>query len=122
MATNKNLTNTGKNRRRYPRVPLNILVQFRSPTLSDFANDYARNISIGGLFVETTKVKPLGTELFFQFTLDEGGTLIEGLGKVVHVSTAPGQPQGMGIEFVSVLEPSRSIINKIVEDRIHLAE
>ena len=98
--------------RKHPRVDLEILVQVRSDTIGQFREVHAKNISVGGMFIQTAAPKPLGTQLYFQFTVKDGGTLIEGLGKVVHAS-----PHGMGIEFVSVLEPSASIIRSLVENR-----
>ena len=71
------------------------------------------NLSIGGVFVKTTDRRPVGSQVFFQFTLRGGGTLIEGLANVVHVND-----EGMGMEFVSVLEPSAGIIRALVAQRL----
>ena len=101
------------NRRRYPRAPLSLLVQFRFNTVQEFLMEYATNLSFGGMFIRTTEPREIGTLIYFQFTLKDGSKLIEGLGRVVHSSTS-----GMGVEFVSVLEPSASIIRKLVSDRL----
>jgi hypothetical protein len=65
------------------------------------------------MFIETPAPKKVGSSLYFQFTVKDGGTLIEGLGRVVHASD-----KGMGVEFVSVLEPSASIIRTLVDQRL----
>jgi len=99
--------------RKHPRVPLELLVQVTSDSIAQFRAVHAKNLSIGGMFIETDKPRAVGATLFFQFTVKDGGTLIEGLGRVVHAA-----PQGMGVEFLSVLEPSASIIRKLVADRL----
>lgn len=103
----------GSDHRKHPRVPLAILVQVTSDSIAQFRAVHARNLSVGGMFIETDKPRAVGSSVFFQFLVKDGGTLIEGLGRVVHAS-----PHGMGIEFVSVLEPSASIIQKLVTDRL----
>jgi Tfp pilus assembly protein PilZ len=103
----------GEEARKFPRVPLEILVQVTSESIAQFRQVHARNLSVGGMFIETTSPRAVGASVFFQFTVKDGGTLIEGLARVVHAA-----PHGMGIEFVSVLEPSASIIRKLVADRL----
>lgn len=106
----------GADNRRHPRVPLDVLVQLRSDSVDAFRAMHARNLSIGGMFIATKEKRPQGAEIFFQFTVKDGGTLIEGLGRVVHVSD-----DGIGVEFVSVLEPSASIIRALVDERLRVA-
>ena len=103
----------GLENRKYPRVSLEILVQVRSESIAEFKSVHAKNISVGGMFITAAQARPVGAQVYFQFTVKDGGTLIEGLGKVVHSSAA-----GMGVEFVSVLEPSATIIRTLVEQRL----
>jgi hypothetical protein len=102
-----------KENRKHPRVPLDILVQVRSDSVAQFRQVHAKNISVGGMFIATEEKRTKGDEIYFQFTVKDGGTLIEGLGKVVHVGT-----DGLGVEFTSVLEPSATIIQTLVAERI----
>lgn len=103
----------GFEHRKHPRVPLELLVQVTSDSIAQFRAVHAKNLSVGGMYIETPTPRAVGASVFFQFTVKDGGTLIEGLGRVVHASTT-----GMGVEFVSVLEPSASIIRKLVADRL----
>lgn len=103
----------GLEHRKHPRVPLELLVQVTSDSIAQFRAVHAKNLSVGGMFIETPTARAVGASVFFQFTVKDGGTLIEGLGRVVHASSS-----GMGVEFVSVLEPSASIIRKLVADRL----
>jgi hypothetical protein len=104
-----------KNQRQHPRAPLDALVQVRSDSVEHFRQVHAKNVSVGGMFIAGSAARVVGAQVFFQFTVKDGGTLIEGLGKIVHAS-----PNGIGIEFVSVLEPSASIIRALVNDRLKM--
>jgi len=106
------------NRRKHPRVPLQLFVQVRTKDMATFLTERAPNISMGGLFLETSDLRPEGTMLYFQFTTDDDGPHIEGLGRVVRVVFGGGgQPRGLGVEFVSVEEPSMARIAALIEGR-----
>ncbi len=100
-------------RRRYRRVPLSLLIQYRFDTLEDFLSEYSTDISMGGMFIRTEQPKEEGTLVYLQFYLRDGAKLIEGLGRVVRVN--PSDPTGMGIEFVNFDEESMELIRQIVE-------
>jgi type IV pilus assembly protein PilZ len=112
-------------RRKYPRVPLSLLIQYRFDTLEDFLSEYSTNISIGGMFIRTDKPKDEGTLVYLQFYLRDGAKLIEGLGRVVRVnptdSAGDQATAGMGIEFVNFDEESMELIRQIVERNIAAA-
>jgi type IV pilus assembly protein PilZ len=109
-----------KERRRYTRVPLSLLIQYRFDTLEDFLAEYSTDISIGGMFIRTEEPREEGALIYLQFYLRDGAKLIEGLGRVVRTISAEKvndrQPApGMGIEFVNFDEPSMELIRQIVE-------
>lgn len=106
------------NRRRHPRVELDLLVQFRSDTFEEFLVEYATNISEGGMFVRTTTPRPHGTTLYFQFVLRDGRTLIEGLAKVVHVNPPESSDPGMGLELITIDEESRALMRAVIDARV----
>src|SRR2546423_6590799 len=105
----------GDNRRRHPRTPLSLLVQFRFNTFEDFLAEYSVNISPGGMFIRTTEPREEGSMIYLQFSLKDGSKLIEGLGRVVRVNPEgdPGREPGMGIEFVNFDEESMQLIEEI---------
>jgi type IV pilus assembly protein PilZ len=112
----------GVERRKYPRVPLSLLIQYRFDTLEDFLSEYSTDISIGGMFIRTDKPKDEGTLVYLQFYLRDGAKLIEGLGRVVRVNPLDDQAAvGMGIEFVNFDEESMELIRQIVERNISAA-
>lgn len=105
-------------RRLSPRVPLNLLVQFRLASLDEFMRDYAVNISSGGMFIRTRDPHPAGSNIYIQLSLSDGSTLIEGLGKVVHVNPPSHPVPGMGVEFVNLDAASRQLIDRIIQERL----
>jgi hypothetical protein len=99
--------------RRAPRVSLGLLIQVRAANLEEFRSVVCDNLSVGGMFLRTAERRPLGTEFFFQINVAGHGTAIEGLGKVVRITD-----DGMGIEFVSLLEPSATRVRELVTERL----
>jgi uncharacterized protein (TIGR02266 family) len=101
------MARTGRERRRAKRVPVEIQIQYETP--DGFFQDYMRNLSLGGIFIETPKPLPMNTKLKVQFSLPDMSSPIVAEGVVVHTLRV-GQPEnpsvsGMGIRF-SELEPS----------------
>jgi Tfp pilus assembly protein PilZ len=72
----------------------------------------ARNISDGGMFIETCDPYPLGSRMQVTFSLPSGETEMTAVGEVVHLCflnrTAGGGRReimvGMGIRFLNFLE------------------
>jgi uncharacterized protein (TIGR02266 family) len=106
-------------RRRFPRTPLSLLVQYRFNSFEDFLAEYSVNISPGGMFIKTDKPLEQGTMVYLQFTLKDGSRLIEGMGKVVWVNAVGMKDRvpGMGVEFVNFDDESMALIHEICASR-----
>ena len=106
-------------RRKHPRTPLSLLVQFRFNTFEDFIADYSHDISPGGMFVRTDEPQEEGSIVYLQFSLKDGSRLIEGMGKVVRCNPAgvAGRVAGMGIEFLNFDDESMALIQEICANR-----
>jgi uncharacterized protein (TIGR02266 family) len=104
-------------RRSTERISAEMLVQFRVENVDEFMREYAVNISPGGMFVRTERPQPLGSNVYLQFQLADGGSLIEGLAKVVHVNPPDDPVPGMGLEFVNLEKKSRLLIEQILQER-----
>jgi uncharacterized protein (TIGR02266 family) len=106
-------------RRRFPRTPLSLLVQYRFNSFEDFLAEYSVNISPGGMFIKTDKPLEQGTMVYLQFTLKDGSRLIEGMGKVVWVNSVGMKDRvpGMGVEFVNFDDDSMALIHEICASR-----
>jgi type IV pilus assembly protein PilZ len=112
----------GPEKRRHPRAPLQLLVQYRFQTMGEFLAEYSSNISLGGIYIRTDHPREEGAMIYLQFTLRDGSPLIEGLGKVVRSNPPEGLPAGMepgmGVEFLNFDEESMELIEQIVTDRL----
>ncbi|MDF1561409.1 MAG: TIGR02266 family protein [Deltaproteobacteria bacterium] len=110
---------SGADKRQHPRARLSLLVQYRFASFDEFLGEYASDLSLGGMFIRTDEPRPSGSMIYLQFSLKDGSTLIEGLGRVCHVTEPGGErPAGMGIEFVNFDEASRELIEGIVEGHL----
>jgi len=103
----RTMTKAGRERRRTQRFPVQIQIQYQ--TADGFFQDYMRNLSLGGIFIETSKPLPMNTKLRVEFRLPDMSAPIAADGIVVHTLRV-GQVKnptvsGMGIRF-SELEPS----------------
>jgi len=106
----------GAEKRKYPRTPLSLLVQYRFNTFEEFLAEYSVNLSLGGIFIRTDHPKEEGSIVYLQFSLKDGSRLIEGMGRVVRVNPTgvAGRPPGMGIEFLNFDDESIALIEEIV--------
>ena len=115
----KNSKRKGRERRKHQRLALSLLVQHRYDSLGDFMQEAAADISVGGMFLRSEKLRQVGDTIYLRFALSDGLPLIEGIGRVVRVNPGEGDAQikGMGIEFVSMDRESRKLIESIVAER-----
>lgn len=107
----------GEDRRRHPRVPLNLLIQYRFDTFDEAMSAYAADLSEGGLFIETDELREIGDMIYLQFAMRDGTRLIEALGRVVRiVPPSEDSEGGMGVEFVSLDGDSQDLVQQAVKD------
>src|SRR5258706_13227511 len=100
------------------RVPIDAEVQLEFENFSGFIREVSANLSLGGMFVKTRYLKPVGTIVRFEFRLSDHYRLIRGSGEVVWTrwrDQPPAMPAGMGIQFLDLDAESRSLVNAIVE-------
>lgn len=91
-----------RSNRKSPRFPIELPVIYSSEGMTFEA--VVRDISVGGLFVATELLEPVGTPCDLT-ALADGHPAITFHGTVVHVSSAPtdaGRPAGLGIEFTDM--------------------
>ncbi len=100
-------------RRRAPRADVTLRIEYA--TVDELFSEFTRDINEGGLFVETEKLQPPGTEVALQFRLPGSDEVLTTLGRVVRVSQGKsGVPSGMGIEFDELTPDDRERIDRIV--------
>ena len=90
--------------------------KYKSATIDEFIEQYAGDISQGGIFIKTPKPAANGTLLKIEIQLRDASPVISAVGRVVwRRETAQGsEPAGMGIKFIKVEDPSQAVINRIV--------
>jgi type IV pilus assembly protein PilZ len=100
--------------RKHPRIDVWIEVTFKSSR--ELVTSYMRNISKGGVFIQTEEPLDLGTVLALTFQLPGQENLIKIKGKVVWYNPAGGiQNSGMGVQFTEMPEEDRHILEGFIE-------
>jgi uncharacterized protein (TIGR02266 family) len=113
------MTQDTRKDRRVKIVSLN--VRYKSATVDEFIENHALDVSRGGIYIKTGSPFPPGTLLKFEIRLASDQALITGVGRVVWKRDA-GQgtgdrPAGMGVKFIKVDDPSKAVIDKLVNTR-----
>jgi type IV pilus assembly protein PilZ len=107
-------------RRKQPRVFVRALVDYESP--GTFLYDYSKDLSEGGIFLETERPLPTGTPVTLRFTLPDIDRVFEVKGKVAWINEtkpkggakAPKFQVGMGVQFEEMEEEDRKTIRDYV--------
>jgi len=102
------------NRREHPRVPLATQIYCQESMSLAFSRDVSR----GGMFVETRDPLPIGSEITIRFHLNDGGPIVVALAEVkYHVTKL-----GMGVQFLELSPEDCKRIDDYVAKSPHLAE
>lgn len=86
-----------------------LLVQHQVAVGDGFEIDYARDLSRGGLFIDTRKRFVRGSTVHVQFSPTRDSRLVSAFCRVTHVSD-----KGMGAEFVALDADSQRLIDQCV--------
>jgi len=84
-------------KRKYPRKSTLIDITYCSDQRRIF-EDFVRNISAGGLYIETNLITELGQKLTMTFSQPDSGDPIKVLGKVIRADSG-----GIGVKFNTLL-------------------
>lgn len=101
-------------RREHRRVRLALQVSYRST--GSFLVSYSVDMSQGGLFIETTRPREVGTELELWLAIPGAQQDVRLKGKVVWIrrETQAGHPPGMGVKFQQVEADCGQLIDQLV--------
>jgi uncharacterized protein (TIGR02266 family) len=97
---------------RDPRAAVTVPVRYRYQSIIDFVETQSMNVSRSGMFIASKTSVPIGTAIDFEFSLADGVPLLKGTGEVTRISA---NPAGVGVRFKQLDEPSRKLIDRIVE-------
>ena len=102
-----------QNKRQHERLDINKEVA----SIDDFIAEYVTDISRGGVFIRSKQPLPVGTRVNLKFSvIVEDFETVEGEGEVVRV-LEDGENTGMGVQFISLTDESREIVDELVRRR-----
>jgi uncharacterized protein (TIGR02266 family) len=103
------------------RTPITLKIKFKSSNLDQFIERYSVDVSRGGIFIRTKEPLPVGTQLRFEFQLQDATQLISGDGTVVwireHDPARTGVAPGMGVRFDKLAIDSQKVLDKILAEK-----
>src|SRR5262249_46660671 len=103
------------------RTPITLKIKFKSSNLDQFIERYSVDVSRGGIFIRTKEPLPVGTQLKFEFQLQDASSLIAGEGTVVwireHDPNRTGVAPGMGVRFDKLMASSQAVLEKILNEK-----
>src|SRR5579863_7822963 len=113
------MTQDTRKDRRVKIVSLN--VRYKSATVDEFIENHAHDVSRGGIFIKTANPFPPGTLLKFEIRLASDQAVIAGVGRIVWKRDAGAsngdRPAGMGVKFIKLDEPSKVVIDRLVNTK-----
>jgi type IV pilus assembly protein PilZ len=115
---------SGIERRSYPRIPVELEVNYRAAETFLFA--YITDISAMGIFIRTSNPETPGTRLTLHFT-PPGNETFELEGEVVWINPAvtgaqEGRNPGMGIQFINISQHMRERMIALVRTIAYLKD
>ena len=120
MSKLENDSSTQKSRRKKLTIPI-LITRIKDDYNGKTFFGYAKNISQGGMFIQSVNPKNVNEQFQIEFSLPGEEELIRGTVEVVWKrqlrSHKPYEP-GMGIRFLNIKEDKSTQINKWVEDRL----
>src|SRR5258706_8001257 len=109
------------NTRRDMRTPITLKIKFKSASLSQFIERYSVDVSRGGIFIRTKEPLAVGTQLKFEFQLQDTSALIAGEGTVTwireHDPNRAGVAPGMGVKFDRLQPQSQGVLDRILMEK-----
>jgi uncharacterized protein (TIGR02266 family) len=107
----------GEEHRAHPRVVVAVAVGLE--TESHFFAGLSGDVSAGGVFVQTYRDLPIGSDVEVQFDLPDAQLKAHGRVRW-HRSNSESSPPGVGIAFENLGEDDREIIQRFCEKRAPL--
>ena len=103
------------------RVSIQLLVDYCQK--GDYLFDFCRDLGTGGIFINTKKPSPEGSELELVFTIPDSKETLELRGTVIWVQNKQSfmaeAMTGMGIQFNELSTEQRTVLEGFVERYAH---
>ncbi|ATB43704.1 molecular chaperone DnaK [Cystobacter fuscus] len=104
-------------RRTSERKAVGLLVKLKHTSVVSFVQEYAVNISPGGMFIRSREPQPVGTPVRFEVRIADGQRMLKGSAVVRWsrpVEDVTG-PAGMGIQFTELDEASQALVDRMLQ-------
>ncbi|GHG95052.1 hypothetical protein GCM10012319_58600 [Comamonas sp. KCTC 72670] len=103
-------------RRTTDRKAVGLLVKLKHETVGSFAEEFATNLSPGGMFIRSRTPQPVGTPVKFEVQIAGGVRVLRGTAMVrwVREVNDPAGPPGMGLQFEELDTASRALVDMMV--------
>ena len=103
-----------------PRFEVRLLIYYGLEP-QNLRADYSINLSSGGVYLETTDVLPVDTNLFIMFKLPGNDTVIKCNSRVawtldIGSFKKPSLPSGMGLQFINYTKDTLRAIRDFIDN------
>lgn len=108
----------GIERRRYKRITTNLIARIRQSGRAEESElNTIKDVSLGGVFIETLAPFPVGTIIEFDFVIPGLNRMVSARGVVrwSNDGVKANLPRGMGVEFLEVSKTGQDAIETFVE-------
>lgn len=102
---------TFEEHRRHPRISLRTELWIGQDGIFTRTNEFLRDLSIGGAFIETEHIYPIETILYLRFKLPVAPNMVSCSGIVRNTRPA----QGFGVRFIDISRENIGIIQRQIE-------
>ncbi|MBZ4335486.1 TIGR02266 family protein [Corallococcus sp. AS-1-12] len=104
-------------RRTSDRKSVGLLVKLKHETVGSFTEEFATNISPGGMFIRSRTPQPVGTPVRFEVQIANGVRVLQGTATVRWVRDVndPAGPPGMGLQFQELDTASRALVDLMLQ-------
>jgi c-di-GMP-binding flagellar brake protein YcgR len=100
----------GSEQRRFKRVSIPLLIQYRFSPFENYATDYSANVSAGGLFIHCDDAPANVATILLRFLPRDGSRVILAQGEVVRATS-----QGLAVKFLQIDEADQTFLAELIE-------
>ncbi|HYO58597.1 TIGR02266 family protein [Archangium sp.] len=104
-------------RRTADRKAVGLLVKLKHTDIDSFVEEFAVNISPGGMFIRSREPQPVGTPVKFEVRIADGLRVMKGSAVVRWVRPPEdlSGPPGMGIQFTELDQTSQALVERMLQ-------
>ena len=103
-----------ENRRKYPRISIQTELWIGQDGIFTRTDEHLRDLSIGGAFIQSHQVYPIGSVLSFRFRVPGASNLISCSGIVRNMRVG----EGFGVQFLDLSRESVGILERQIDAQL----